>query len=247
MRPASYETEDLLQQYLLFHYGEPDEQLPWDFGPRNGLEFPARCIREGLDAAALPSTGRALDVGCAVGRASFELATVFPEVVGIDFSEAFISAARTLASEGSLPISIRETGTICRQVLARRPEGVTGSIRFEAGDAQDLRPDLGSFDFVLAANLLCRLGRPLAFLERLPGLLNPGGQLVITDWCDDYLACRLCDWYLRLFSRAHYKVYRERECLRLLKEMGYQQVDIECYRLSWLWGLMTARVTKHAA
>jgi hypothetical protein len=77
--------------------------------------------------------------------------------------------------------------------------------------------------------------------------LRTGGALVITDWCDDYLACHVCDWYLRLFSPAHVKAYRERDFVRLLKEAGHLRADIERYKISWLWGLMTAKITKHAA
>lgn len=39
---------------------------------------------------------RALDVGCSVGGASFELARSFDEVVGIDFSHAFVDAANKM-------------------------------------------------------------------------------------------------------------------------------------------------------
>ena len=47
----------------------------------------------------------------------------------------------------------------------------------------DLREDLGSFDRVLAANLLCRLRDPGRLLMRLPGLVKPGGELVLTTPC----------------------------------------------------------------
>lgn len=42
------------------------------------------------------SLERALDVGCAVGGSSFELTRHFDQVVGIDFSEMFITAANVL-------------------------------------------------------------------------------------------------------------------------------------------------------
>src|SRR5256885_962013 len=70
-------------------------------------------------------------------------------------------------------------------------------------------------------------------------VLRPGGRLIVTDWCDDYLACRVCSRYLRLFG-DNIKVYRRRECLRLLQEAGYREAEVERYRISWLWGLMTA-------
>ena len=80
---ATYETDELLQQYLLFHYGTPDDQLPWEFGPREALDFPVRCVTRGVASEKLPGHARALDIGCAVGRATFELARIFDEVMGI--------------------------------------------------------------------------------------------------------------------------------------------------------------------
>ena len=47
----------------------------------------------------------------------------------------------------------------------------------------NLRADLGSFERVLAANLLCRLSKPGLLLERLPELVAPDGELVLTTPC----------------------------------------------------------------
>ena len=57
-----YETEKLLGEYLLFHYGTPEEILPYGFGPREALEYPARCVSECLDIGGLPEGARALDL-----------------------------------------------------------------------------------------------------------------------------------------------------------------------------------------
>jgi hypothetical protein len=64
----------------------------------------------------------------------------------------------------------------------------------------------------------------------------------MTDWCDDYLACRLCNLYLRLTNRAFYRTYRQAECRDLFHAAGYGDVRIDRYKISWLWGLMTATV-----
>ena len=93
-----YEEERLVREYLLFHYGDPDEVLPWKHGPREALGFPARCVRELLNSSAVGRDARALDVGCAVGRSTFELAGQCREVIGIDFSKAFIEAAEKIRS-----------------------------------------------------------------------------------------------------------------------------------------------------
>jgi putative 4-mercaptohistidine N1-methyltranferase len=185
-----YETDKLVAEYLLFHYGAPHEVLPWDFGPASALNYPARCVRECVDTSALAQDARALDVGCAVGRSAFELARHCSEVIGIDYSHRFVEVSATLASEGSLPYERVDEGALTTSLLASVPSIIARSrVKFEHGDAQALRASLGSFDVVLAANLIDRLVQPALFLARLPELVKCGGQLVITSpytWLEDF-------------------------------------------------------------
>lgn len=53
-----------------------------------------------------------MDLGCAVGRTSFELTRVFDEVVGIDFSSKFIQVASMLKDKGSIMFKIPLEGEI---------------------------------------------------------------------------------------------------------------------------------------
>lgn len=186
----TYETEKLLNEYLLFHYGKANELLPYPGGPTEALDFPLRCVNQCLDTEILSSQARALDVGCAVGRSSFELARHCAEVIGIDYSQSFVDAGAALAQEGQLAYSFIEEGEITQAAVAEIDPAIDRSrISFERGDAQALRDDLGTFDVVLACNLICRLPSPLSFLNRLPTLVKPGGQLIITTpftWLEDY-------------------------------------------------------------
>ncbi len=185
-----YESDGLLNQYLLFHYGQPEDAQPYAFGPSDALNFPVRCVTECFDLSAFSNESRALDLGCAVGRSSFELARYCRRVVGIDHSKKFISTARKLQLEGALDYQVKQVGDIYTQVTAQVPVDIDRSrVAFETGDAHDLRPDLGAFDIVLAANLLCRLRDPRRLLSRLPDLVVPGGQLVITTpftWLEEF-------------------------------------------------------------
>ena len=187
-----YESDKLLHEYLLFHYGTPAEVLPWPAGPRDALDYAVRCVTECLDTALLPPGARALDVGCAVGRSSFELARHCTEVIGIDYSRRFVDAATVLAEEGSLPYLRTNEGTLTTTLTARVPAGIPAErVRFECGDAHALREGLGSFDVVLAANLIDRLAQPARFLQQLPALVRPGGQLILTSpytWLPEYTA-----------------------------------------------------------
>ncbi len=131
--------------------------MPYDFGPRDAANFPARCAALAAKHAPSREGGRltrALDVGCAVGGATFELARSFSYVAGVDFSQAFVNAAKRLqaravrraqhalrltlslpsrvAQSGErIPCTALEEGTLSSWFVASAPEGVDlGSITF---------------------------------------------------------------------------------------------------------------------
>ena len=184
-----YETDKLLSEYLLFHYGTA-EQTGAPPGMEPALDFPVRCVRECVDAKLLPEGARALDLGCAVGRSTFELARICTVAGGIDFSRTFIAAAQVLCRDGSFVFGRIEEGRVKSSLLAHAPADVDRErIAFETGDAMELRADLGGFDVVLMANLIDRLREPQRCLARLPSLVKPGGQLVITSpytWLEEF-------------------------------------------------------------
>ncbi|MHC1769672.1 MAG: putative 4-mercaptohistidine N1-methyltransferase [Verrucomicrobiia bacterium] len=187
-----YETDRALAEYLLFHYGSQEQVLPWAFGPASALDYPARCVSECLELVRLPARARALDLGCAVGRSTFELARHCAEVIGIDYSHRFIEVARHLLQHGSIGYAYLEEGLLTTPATAAVPAEIDRQrVTFEQGDAQDLRPDLGWFDVVLLANLVDRLREPRQCLGRLPNFVRPGGQLMVTTpctWLEDYTA-----------------------------------------------------------
>ena len=182
-----YESRRLVGEYLFFHYAgfaEAAGDLPV---PREAWGFAERVVKELLgDADTLES---ALDVGCAVGRSAFELARVAKRVVGVDYSQAFIDAAKTLQADGEMCGEVLAEGERMQAFTARVPEGVErGRVEFLVGDATDL-PALGAFDVVLAANLICRLPEPRKFLTRLPSLVKSGGQLLLAtpfSWLEEF-------------------------------------------------------------
>lgn len=181
MNTNPYETERLLAEYLLFHYGSAEEILPESApaGMREALDFAVRTTRHFSPG----TVERTLDLGCAVGRSTYELSRSSRETIGIDFSQSFIRAAAAMAG-GPLPYRRLDEGHRHTDLLARLPEGLpVNEVRFETGDAMDLRAKLGEFDRVHAANLLCRLTTPHRLLERLPSLVRPGGELVLATPC----------------------------------------------------------------
>jgi putative 4-mercaptohistidine N1-methyltranferase len=183
-----YETQRLVDEYLFFHYATFEQAAGTLPVPREAWGFPQRVVRELLDTAV--PIGRALDLGCAVGASAFELARSIPEVTGIDFSSAFIHAAGVLKTKGVLEATVACEGVRQQRFVARVPDDVDrGRTVFETGDAMTLRANLGAFDVVLAANLLCRLPDPRIFLESLADLVLSGGQLLLTtpfSWLPEF-------------------------------------------------------------
>lgn len=176
----AYESDKLLAEYLLFHYGSAQEILPDEAGRppgmREALDFAVRTTRHFTPG----EVARSLDLGCAVGRSSFELARSSRQVLGIDFSSRFIAAASALARGASIGYQRLEEGHHATLLEARAPQGVERHrVHFAEGDAMKLPDGLGTFDRVHAANLICRLPEPVNLLRRLPQLVEPGGELVL--------------------------------------------------------------------
>lgn len=183
-----YETPKLVAEYLLFHYGSEDEILPsdrnWPQGMREALGFPVRTIRWFSEG----NVERGLDLGCAVGRSAFEMTKSCEEVIGIDYSHAFIAAAEKLRRGEPIAYERLEEGRHSTRLEATAPFSA-GNLQFQQGDAMDLPADLGNFDRVHAANLLCRLSQPVKLLERFPDLVKSGGELVLATpctWLEDF-------------------------------------------------------------
>lgn len=188
-----YESPRLLGEYLLLHYGTAatlrHPALPLDPAVTE-IPFPVGAVRELIDRDLLPQDATAFEAGCSVGASAFELARHCSSVVASDFSHSFISAAQRLAHEGKHEGIRTLEGTITEPFTAEVPAEIERSrVTFSVQDATALPEGMGPFDVVLAANLICRLPDPEAFLERLSGLVKPGGQLLLTTpftWLEEY-------------------------------------------------------------
>ncbi|OHC25870.1 MAG: SAM-dependent methyltransferase [Pseudomonadales bacterium RIFCSPLOWO2_12_59_9] len=177
MIPASnYEHDKLLSEYAEFHYGD------CYFGvPNFSRALAELAIQTMGDQPAL----KALDLGCASGRASFELAKHFAQVTGIDFSARFIGQGVQLAETGQLRYTRCEEGELVSYQTRRLDElgldGVRNKVEFFQGDACNLKPQFSGYDLILAANLIDRLYDPAQFLAAVHERLNLGGILLLAS------------------------------------------------------------------
>jgi 5-histidylcysteine sulfoxide synthase/putative 4-mercaptohistidine N1-methyltranferase len=181
---AMYETDAAVSQYCGAHYGKSYFDVP---------NFSAACVAACSHYTQGRPRLRALDLGCAVGRASFELAKEFDRVTGIDFSARFIRAALQLKEKGNLHFELIEEGDVVSYHEARLSElgldRVADRVEFFQGDATNLKPRFTAYDLVLAANLIDRLSDPRRFLETIHQRLNLGGVLLIASpytWLEEF-------------------------------------------------------------
>lgn len=179
-------------------------------------------IRETLRRLRVAPWDRVLDVGCGTGALLEALSLAAPraKLAGVDLSGEMLEVGRRRLRTA---IDLRQA---CAEVLP-------------FGDAE--------FDLVVSTNVFHFIRHPVAALREMGRVLRPSGSVLITDWCDDYLACRVCDMFLRVFSRGHFRTYGSKECRELLVESGFGRPKVERYRINWLWGLMTATASKDGA
>lgn len=94
------------------------------------------------------------------------------------------------------------------------------------------------FDCVFCVNSFHYFREPRSALAEIRRVLRDGGRLVLADWCDDYLACKLCSFWLRIVDPAFHRTYTQRSCETLLAESDFQILDVRRFRVDWVWGMM---------
>lgn len=164
------------------------------------------------EAVELKGDERVLDVACGTGALLAALASrgVRPAPVGVDLS---------------LPM--------LRGASVRVPQA-----RLIQGEASHLPLVDRAFDLVYCVNSFHYFRRPEAALGEAWRVLRPGGRLVLIDWCDDYLTCKLCSAYLRWADPAFHQIYGLGECRAMLERAGLTVTTADRFRIGWIWGMM---------
>ncbi len=181
-----YETDELVSQYCDFQYGNEY------FGVAN---FARTCAYKAIEYTKDIKQVSALDLGCATGRASFELAKVFEKVCGIDFSARFVQVGVELQKNNKVGYFQKGEGDLKERLEIHLDQlgllDVAHKVEFWQGDACNLKPHFTNYDLVLATNLIDRLYEPHLFLNSVHERINAGGYLILTSpytWLQEYTA-----------------------------------------------------------
>jgi len=157
-----------------------------------------------------------LDVGCGTGALLGQIRRKYPnaKLAGIDISTDMLEMAG------------RRLGR---------------SVELKQGQAESLPYTDAEFDVVVSTSVFHLIRNPHLALTEIRRVLKPHGRVIITGWCDDYLACKVCDLYLRLINRGHFRAYGQTRCRKMMTDAGFGEVRTDSFRMSWIWGFMTAQ------
>lgn len=182
---------------------------------RRWRDYVTATVRETVNRIPRTHLTSVLDIGCGTGSLLARVSEEAPDcaLAGVDLSPVMIATAR-----------------------ARLPQHA----RLTAADAESLPFADGTFDVVVSSSSFHFWPEPARALQECKRVVKKTGSLVISDWCDDFLLCRVCDRLLRLRYGSSHRVYGAEECERFIREAGFELVRLDRYKISWLWGMMTA-------
>jgi len=145
-----------------------------------------------LAAEAVRGASRVLEVAAGTGLVTGALAREAREVIATDYSPAMVAA---------LQARVRVAGLV--------------NVRCEAADLYALPFEPGSFDAVVAANVLHLVPDSVGALAALRRMVKPGGRLIVPTFCHDETAL---SWVVaRLLAVTGFPAHR-RFTFRSLRE-----------------------------
>lgn len=174
--------------------------------------------RKTLSVITLKSQDRVLDIGCGTGILLHYLSESYP---GIQLS-------------GIDPV---------KEMLAVARQRLPSSADLREGWAEYLPFSDHHFDVVFCCSMFHYIGDPATALHEIRRVLRPGGMLIMTDWCKDYLTIRISEFFLKTFDKAYCHSYRSGDIINLLQKSNFTILKWERYKINTWWGMMTIKVS----
>jgi SAM-dependent methyltransferase/uncharacterized protein YbaR (Trm112 family) len=172
-------TRQHLSSYAYDHYRDfvPDEA---------GEPSVLRVLNRALALGEPAPTGRVLDLGCSVGRTTFELAAGTEQLVlGVDFGFAMLRCASGVLRSGRARFPLRRVGVVYDRVDVAVELPGANRVDFWAADTQDLPFAAGVASLATSLNLVDCVGSPPAAIAQTRAALCEGGKAVFAtpfDW-----------------------------------------------------------------
>lgn len=150
---------------------------------------------------------RILDMGCGAGRHAFELYRRGADVVAFDLDQDELDGVQKMFA------AMRFEG--------EAPEDATAET--VQGDALDLPFPDGTFDKIIASEVLEHIPDDMAAMAELRRVLKPGGQLAVTvpSWLPERICWALSEDY-HTAPGGHVRIYTRAELEAKLKSTGFR-------------------------
>ncbi len=170
--------------YAHDHYGdlfagEPDTATPPPGSVRG-------CLDQALRRLGAGGSGPRLDIGCAVGRTSFDLAAQCDDpVLGLDLNWPLLRIGRGILDRGLLRYPLRRLGNRYERRETRFFPPEAERVDFWIADALSLPFAGDTFQRVLALNVLDCVPDPARLVAEISRVTRPGGDVAVAtplDW-----------------------------------------------------------------
>jgi SAM-dependent methyltransferase len=161
------------------------------------------------DRLGLAPGDRLLDLGCGAGRHAFEALRRGARVVAFDYDEAELKDVAAMAE------AMDQAGDI----------PAPGGSATTRGDATRLPFPDGSFDRIIAAEVLEHIPDDEAAVRELARVLRPGGTMAVTvpAWLAERICWALSDEYHAPFvDGGHVRIYKAPELRAKLHDVGLE-------------------------
>ncbi|WP_455221858.1 methyltransferase domain-containing protein [Kaarinaea lacus] len=174
-----------LSTYAWDHYGD---KAPADEFPKQQIKpgSAVSCLNAGLSLLDKKPQSPMLDIGCATGRSTFELAAKYNGLaLGIDLNFSLLRTAQHVLQTGTITFPLKSVGIVFERHHYIVELDNNQLVDFWACDALSLPFMDESFQFVSALNVLDTVNAPVNFLKGISQSLTEGGNTVLAtpyDW-----------------------------------------------------------------
>lgn len=176
-----------LSSYGWDHYG--DQAPENEFGPQQKDTVPGsvtRCLQSGFNLFEKKPATPALDIGCALGRSTFEVAQHCNGLtLGIDLNFSLLRVAQMVLREGRVSFPLKRCGIVYDRHEYQVTMPSAQNVDFWACDGAALPFRNETFNFVSALNVLDTVNSPANLLHSISSSLKDDGQLLLStpyDW-----------------------------------------------------------------
>lgn len=181
-----------------------------------------------------------LDVACGTGVLALQLLAAHQplSIAGVDISSEMLKVFANKAERelGKANVFLYQEKSVVDSALLTRQGS---KVVLVETTAESLPFEACSFDGIVSTNAFHYFPDAEASLLEMKRVLKPGGWLVLTDWCDDFLFCKLCKFWLQLRRKPFAQFYGTETCSSMVRSAGFNVQRADQYRVSTIWGMMT--------